>query len=136
MLQVVQVLQGRSTPYLPIPGKFLRFLPTVLLRCGLPLNQSLWRGEGAYTDDEANQDLLPELGLKPVPRNHMGEDDEEACSLVGNSEHCYQEAEGNECWAANSRCVQSTFLSVVVRIKCANERKAFNTVIGTSEVPS
>ena len=56
---------------------------------------------GAYTDDEVSQDQLSELGLKP--QNHMGEDDEEACFLKGNSEHCYQEAEGNECRAVNSR---------------------------------
>ena len=56
---------------------------------------------GAYTDNEVSQDQLSELGLKP--QNHMGEDDEEACFLKGNSEHCYQEAEGNECRAVNSR---------------------------------
>ena len=89
---------------------------------------------GAYTDNEVSQDQLSELGLKP--QNHMGEDDEEAWFLKGNSEHCYQEAEGNECRAVNSRCVQSTFLSVFGRIKCDNECKACNTMLSTEEMPS
>ena len=40
-----------------------------------------------YTDDEVS--LLSELGLKPVPQNHKGEDDKEAWFLKGSSEHCY-----------------------------------------------
>lgn len=81
-----------------------------------------------------DQDQLSDLGLKPVPQNHMGEDDKEAWFLKGNSEHCYQEAEEVNTGRSTWRCVQSTFLSVLARVKCDNKCKACNSMLGTEEV--
>lgn len=67
---------GKKGTMSPHSCKSLRFLPTVLPRSHLPVNQSLWWWWwGANTGDEVSQDQLSDLGLKPVPQNHMGEDD-------------------------------------------------------------
>lgn len=59
-----------------------------------------------------------------MPQSCVGEDGEAAGLPMGNSEQCFEEAEGKNVSA-------HLFLSVLGKIKCDNEYKAFGVMLGT-----
>lgn len=78
----VQIPQGRRRPYLHIPGKFPEVSDCTAQVSSAPEVITVVRGRRHILTKETSQDLLLQLGLRPMPQNHLGEDGGHVAILV------------------------------------------------------